>query len=117
MTMSDPMQRLQDVLSAYGADRARWPMADRSTLEAFIAESAEAQALVAREADFDGLLAGAAEAAPPAAVARARASLLDKIEAEGGSDARAEGIVVPLRSKSARPASAGPLAAFGGSSR
>jgi hypothetical protein len=104
MTMSDPMQRLRDVLSAYGADRARWPAAERSALEAFIAENAEAQALVAQEAEFDGLLAEAAEAAPPAAVARTRASLLEIIDADSASHARAEGIVVPLRSKSARPA-------------
>jgi hypothetical protein len=82
MTTSQQLQRLQAVLDACGADRSRWPEGERAALEAFVAQNAEAQALVNREAAFDRLLAHAPGQVSVASSQRARASLFAELEAE-----------------------------------
>ena len=81
MTTSRQLQRLQAVLDAFGADRNRWPEGERAALDAFVAQNADAQDLVAREASFDRLLALAPGEVSVACSQRARASLFAEIEA------------------------------------
>jgi len=82
MTTSDRMQRLQAVLDTYGADPRRWPDADRAALELFVAESADAQAVMAGEAAFDRLLSAAADDVASDSTVRVRTALFEKLEAE-----------------------------------
>lgn len=58
------MEEFRSLLDAWGADAARWPGDRRAGVEALLARSAEARDLLAREAAFDALLAGAPAAAP-----------------------------------------------------
>jgi hypothetical protein len=58
------MEEFRSLLDAWGADAARWPGDRRAGAEALLARSAEARDLLAREAAFDALLAGAPAAAP-----------------------------------------------------
>jgi hypothetical protein len=105
--MADMMKRLQTVVAAYGADRERWPAADRAALSDIVATNPEARRLLAEEASFDALLAAAASHAPEAAVARARDQLFARLEADLSDDpARGEGArIVPFaRREPPRPA-------------
>jgi hypothetical protein len=108
MMMADLMERLQTVVAAYGADRARWPAADREALSELAATNPEARRLLAGEASFDTLLAAASARAPEAAVARARDQLFARLESETparGQDA----LIVPFaRREAPRPAGAAP---------
>ena len=65
--------RLAEVLAAYGADPARWPLSERDRLLAHV-ESAPEQALLAEAREIDQVLTLAARA--PQAPADARARLL-----------------------------------------
>ncbi len=67
------IERLRLLLDTFGADRARWPAAERLRLAAFVASDAEARRLVAEAAAFDRLLDMAPRPSPErerAAVAR-----------------------------------------------
>jgi hypothetical protein len=103
MTTADYMHRLRIVLDAYGADPARWPAADRMVLEPFVAQSADARALMAAEAQFDGLLSQAGGAVPAATADRARAALFAKLDGELEAAVAAPGVVVPFARKVVRP--------------
>lgn len=83
MNMADLMTRLRAVVAAYGADSGRWPAAERHALAEFVATNSEARRLIADDAAFDAVLAAAATDAPAASVARARDSLLSRLETEG----------------------------------
>lgn len=50
------LQRLREMLEAYGASAARWPESERLAAEALIAASAEARALMADAVRLDHLL-------------------------------------------------------------
>lgn len=104
MTTSDHMHRLRAVLSAYGADPARWSAADRTVLEPFVAHSAEAQALMAVEAQFDRLLSAAPQGVATSSAERAKAGLFAKLDGEWDAAAVSPGVVVPFARKAARPA-------------
>jgi hypothetical protein len=93
------MDRLRAVLSAYGADLERWPAADRTVLQSFLAQSVEAQALVAEEARFDGLLSAAPHSVSPSAVDRSKAALFAQLDGEFGAAAVPSGVVVPFARK------------------
>lgn len=65
------LERLAEIVGAYGASPPRWPGDERAAAEALLAASAEARALVADAARFDALLDMApAEAPSEALVAR-----------------------------------------------
>jgi hypothetical protein len=97
MTTSLDMQRLRDVLDAFGADSSRWPAEERAVLEPFVAGNAEAGRLLAEEAAFDNLLAHAADTVSAVSVQRARSSLLAQIESEAATaGVPAAGNVIPL---------------------
>lgn len=51
------LDRLRDILAAYGADPAHWPDAERAALQALIAATPAAQAALAEAAALDALLA------------------------------------------------------------
>jgi hypothetical protein len=87
MTKADQMRRLEDVLSVYGADQARWPAADRAELEAFIARDADAAAMVAEDASFDAVLNLAPAVVAPVMAHGAKERLLARFEAEAGTRA------------------------------
>lgn len=99
MTTAEHMDRLRAVLSAYGADVERWPAADRTALQPFLARSVEAQALVAEEARFDGLLSAARQTASPSAVDRSKAALFAQLDGELSAAAAPSGVVVPFARK------------------
>lgn len=65
-------ERLEAILSAYGAQPARWPEEEREACEALIARSERARAALAEAAHLDRLL----DAAPPAPAADALAARL-----------------------------------------
>jgi hypothetical protein len=103
MTTADHIHRLRAVVSAYGADPARWSAADRSVLEPFVAQSAEAQALMAEEAQFDGLLSAAPPSAAASSAERAKAALFAKLDGELNAAADSTGVVVPFARKAVAP--------------
>lgn len=64
------IERLSDILDAYGADPLRWPESERLTAQALAAREPRAAALVADAMATDALLdAAPAEAPSPALVA------------------------------------------------
>ncbi|MBA4132068.1 MAG: hypothetical protein C0519_11655 [Hyphomicrobium sp.] len=103
MTTADHIHRLRAVVSAYGADPKRWPAADRALLEPFVALSAEAQALMAEEARFDGLLSAAPQGVATTSAERAKAALFAKLDGELNAAADSTGVVVPFARKAAAP--------------
>lgn len=110
MTRSDQMKRFQDVVSAYGANSARWPLADRSALEAFATSDAEAAVLLAHEASFDQVLAcGTAEGSSRAAQS-AKDRLLARFDLEiittAGDETRASATIVPFAPRATPPTAA-----------
>jgi hypothetical protein len=111
MTTAQHMDRLRAVLGAYGADPERWPAADRMVLQSFMAQSVEAQALVAEEAQFDMLLSAAPHGVSAPAVDRSKAALFARLDGELGAAAAAPGVVVPFARKAVQPAA--PAAARG----
>jgi hypothetical protein len=56
--MTEPMtlERLRTLIAAYGANPARWPLAERPAAEALMARSPEARAALADGAPLDALL-------------------------------------------------------------
>jgi hypothetical protein len=62
------IERLREIVEAYGASPARWPEAERPAAEAMLAASAQARALVEDAARFDALLDMAPVEAPSAAL-------------------------------------------------
>ncbi|MDZ4380509.1 MAG: hypothetical protein U0942_04130 [Parvibaculum sp.] len=62
------LERLREIVEAYGASPARWPQAERLAAEGLTSSSREAQALVADAARFDALLDMAPAEAPSAAL-------------------------------------------------
>ncbi|PKQ02073.1 MAG: hypothetical protein CVT73_20165 [Alphaproteobacteria bacterium HGW-Alphaproteobacteria-12] len=62
------LERLREIVEAYGASPARWPHAERSAAEALASSSPEAQALLAEAVRFDALLDMAPAEAPSAAL-------------------------------------------------
>ena len=107
MTKADQLRRLEAVLSAYGADPARWPAAYRAELETLIAGDADAAAMVAEEASCDRLLDAAPDIVPLASAQAAKDRLLARFDAEtGGQPASASGpsaTVVPFAPRAAKP--------------
>ncbi len=99
MTTAENMDRLRTVLSVYGADPERWPGSDRSVLQSFLAQSAEARRLVAEEAQFDGLLSAASQGVSTSAVDRSKAALFAQLDGELGAAAASPGVVVPFARK------------------
>ncbi len=108
MTRADQIRRLEEVLTAYGADRARWPVADRAELDAFVVGDADAAAMVAEEASFDQLLNVAPGVVSLASVQGAKDRLLARFEAETGaprvSTPGPSAAVVPFSPRAAKPA-------------
>ena len=63
--------RLAEVLAAYGADPARWPLSERDRLLAHVEKTPELQALLAEAREIDQVLARApAPEVPAGAMAR-----------------------------------------------
>lgn len=72
----DEIEALERLLDAYGADRKRWPAAERLRFAPLVASNAEAQRLMAEAAAFDKLL----DMAPCPSAERERAAV-DRIVA------------------------------------
>src|SRR5262245_52502325 len=51
------IERLREILDAYGADPGHWPEAQRAAMQKLIATSAAAKAALAAAASLDALLA------------------------------------------------------------
>ncbi len=68
--MADTMtiERLTEIVDAYGADPLRWPAAERIAAQAFAARDARAAAVVAQAQLLDGLLDAVPAQAPSAAL-------------------------------------------------
>lgn len=62
------LERLREIVEAYGASPARWPQGERSMAETLVSSSLEARALVAEAARFDALLDMAPAEVPSAAL-------------------------------------------------
>ena len=65
------MDELAQLLEAYGADQARWPVARRGRVEAVLATEPRAMAMLAEGAAFDRLLDQAVRVSPERAQALA----------------------------------------------
>lgn len=91
------LARLDEVLSIYGSDEARWPPAEREALSALAERDAEAARLLREARALDKVLAFA-----PAG--RAGDALRDRIVAAAVADGAREAKVVPL-SAARKPAS------------
>lgn len=63
------LERLSEIVGAYGASPMRWPAAERRAAETLLAASAEARVLVEDAGRFDSLLDMAPVEAPSAALA------------------------------------------------
>lgn len=70
--MTGPMtlERLRDLIAAYGGNPTRWPLAERPAAEALLARSPEARAALADAGPLDTLL-DAVPALPPSPALRA----------------------------------------------
>ncbi len=82
------MERLAEVVAAYGGDSARWPAPDRALLCAFVDADPDAKQLVGHGAAFDRLLDLAATDAVGEGARRAR--LADHLMAHVGQTAARE---------------------------
>jgi hypothetical protein len=58
------LERLRELMDAYGGDPRRWPPAERAPAAELLAASAEARVLLAEAASLDQLLDGAPPMAP-----------------------------------------------------
>src|SRR3954471_2777469 len=67
-----PLNRVRDLLGAYGADPRRWPPAERARALLLLGNSAEAAVLQREAAALDALL----DQAPPPALPRIEAAML-----------------------------------------
>ena len=65
------LDRLRAIVDAYGGDPVRWPAAERAAGEALLARSAAAQTLIAAAADLDAAL-DSVSALQPTPAMRAR---------------------------------------------
>tara|TARA_R110002110_G_scaffold322150_5_gene534531 strand:+ start:11915 stop:12418 length:504 start_codon:yes stop_codon:yes gene_type:complete len=63
------LERLREIVDAYGASPERWPAGERQAAGALLAASAEARALLDEAASFDAFLDMAPLEAPSAALA------------------------------------------------
>ncbi|MBX3495958.1 MAG: hypothetical protein KF769_06930 [Parvibaculum sp.] len=68
MTNEIPIERLKEIVDAWGASPSRWPAAERGPAEALLAASSEARGLVAEAQRLDALLDAAPVEAPSAAL-------------------------------------------------
>ena len=68
------LERLRQIITAYGADARRWPDDERDAAKAFVAGSPAARDAVARERALDKGLAMAVAEVPDAAMARLTAA-------------------------------------------
>jgi len=59
------MDRLRELLEAYGAEPGRWPAQERAAAQTLLAENEEARRLRKQAASVDGLLDRATPIAPP----------------------------------------------------
>jgi hypothetical protein len=100
---SDREPDLRALLDAYGADRARWPAADRARADAVVAAEPQAERLLTETKALDALLAHAPVPSP-----ERRAALGDRIVALAGAERPAaappSGVVVPWPGTSRRRA-------------
>lgn len=71
MQATSDIEKVKLLLDTFGADRARWPAAERLRLAAFLASDAGARRLVSEAAAFDRLL----DLAPRPSAARERAAI------------------------------------------
>ena len=62
MTMT--IERLREIIEAYGGDPRRWPITERRSAQDLAAREPEAAALLAEAEALDGLLAGATAPEP-----------------------------------------------------
>ena len=83
------LQLLEATLETFGADRTRWPAQRRHELSGIVAQSSEAERLIAESQALDRLL----DMAPVVAAAR-RTALGHRIVAAANGEARS--IVVPM---------------------
>ncbi|MCB1647500.1 MAG: hypothetical protein KDI36_18705 [Pseudomonadales bacterium] len=70
----DP-DRFRTIVEAFGADPERWPEAERTAAQAFLASSPQAQQLLAAEQDLDALL----DTVPAPAIADQSAGILARL--------------------------------------
>ncbi len=103
------MERLEQVLAAFGSDPARWPAADRARLVAVISESAAARQRVAEAAALDQVLDAGGARAPAASEARVRDRLFAALDEEQTS-AVPSATVVPFQRPAAAARVASPVA-------
>ncbi|MEQ8281618.1 MAG: hypothetical protein RIC04_02510 [Parvibaculum sp.] len=68
MTNEFSIERLKEIVDAWGASPSRWPEAERGAAEALLAASSEARGLVAEAQRLDALLDAAPVEAPSAAL-------------------------------------------------
>ncbi|PKQ07552.1 MAG: hypothetical protein CVT72_02765 [Alphaproteobacteria bacterium HGW-Alphaproteobacteria-11] len=68
MTNEITIERLKEIVDAWGASPSRWPEAERRAAEALLAASSEARGLVAEAQSLDALLDAAPVEAPSAAL-------------------------------------------------
>lgn len=64
MNMDMTLERVREIVAAYGASAHRWPQAEREAALAFVAKSDEARALVNEALSLDLMLDAAPVAAP-----------------------------------------------------
>lgn len=76
------LQRLREVVGAYGADRSRWPAADRHALRLLLATDGDALRLVSQARLLDRLLDFADRTAPAPAPAHLSARIMAKLASE-----------------------------------
>jgi hypothetical protein len=68
------LERLRQLIAAYGADPRRWPDDERDSAEAFVAGSAIARDAMAQARELDSVLGMASGDVPDAAMARLTAA-------------------------------------------
>lgn len=90
MATKTELERLDDILAAYGSDRTRWPAPMRLELSQLITTSAEARQMLAQAQAFDRLL----DLAPVVSPERMSA-LSDRIVAQAGRTPRVVTSSVP----------------------
>lgn len=97
-TQASELEKLQDALDIYGADRTRWPARVRLQFAPLLSESGAAQRLLAEAAALDRLLS----AAPTLDVKR-QSALADRIAGLAASEPRTGQVIsMPIRAKAQR---------------
>lgn len=87
--MSNELSRLDEVLSIYGANAARWPEGDRDALSALVKGDAEASRLFGEAAALDKVMAYAP-------TGKASEALRNRIVAAAVADGARDALVVPI---------------------